>query len=36
VHGEPTAIDALRVKLKDYYSWDPIVPRLYDRFVLSI
>jgi len=36
VHGEPTAIDALRVKLKDSYSWDPIVPRLYDKFVLSI
>lgn len=36
VHGEPTAIDALRVKLKDSYSWDPVVPRLYDTFVLSI
>lgn len=36
VHGEPTAIDALRVKLKDSYAWDPVVPRLYDRFVLSI
>ena len=36
VHGEPTAIDVLRVKLKDSYSWDPVVPRLYDRFVLSI
>ena len=36
VHGEPTAIDGLRVKLKDSYSWDPVVPRLYDKFVLSI
>jgi metallo-beta-lactamase family protein len=36
VHGEPTAIDVLRVKLKDSYSWDPVVPRLNDRFVLSI
>ncbi len=35
VHGEPTAIDALRVKLRDSYGWDPVVPRLNEKRILK-
>ena len=30
IHGEPTAQDALRVKLKDTYNWRVTIPKLYD------
>lgn len=30
VHGEPTAQDALRVKLRDTYGWNVTIPKLYD------
>ncbi|HNT79587.1 MAG TPA: MBL fold metallo-hydrolase [Bacteroidia bacterium] len=30
IHGEAQAADAFRVKLKDTYGWDSIVPDLYD------
>ena len=36
VHGEPTALDVLRVKLKDSNEWDPIVPRLNEVHPLDI
>ena len=36
VHGEPTALDVLRVKLKDSFAWDAIVPTLGDKYVLAI
>ena len=36
VHGEPSALDALRVKLKDSYGWNPIIPQLNQKFVLPI
>jgi metallo-beta-lactamase family protein len=29
IHGEPTAQDALRVKLKDSYGWRVSIPKLY-------
>jgi metallo-beta-lactamase family protein len=28
VHGEPTAQDALRVKLQDTYKWRVTIPKL--------
>ena len=30
IHGEPTALDAFRVKIKDTYSWDVTIPKLAD------
>ena len=28
IHGEPTALDAFRVKIKDTYNWDSYIPKL--------
>jgi metallo-beta-lactamase family protein len=28
IHGEPTALDAFRVKIKDTYNWNAIIPKL--------
>ncbi|AXP82281.1 Ribonuclease [Mariniflexile rhizosphaerae] len=30
IHGEPTALDVLRVKIKDVYHWDVTIPKLSD------
>jgi metallo-beta-lactamase family protein len=30
VHGEPCALDAFRVKIKDTYNWNAIIPKLND------
>jgi metallo-beta-lactamase family protein len=30
VHGEPCALDAFRVKIKDTYHWNAIIPKLND------
>jgi len=30
IHGEPTAQDVLRVKLKDVYGWKVSIPKLYE------
>lgn len=30
IHGEPTAQDALRVKLRDTYGWKVTIPKLYE------
>lgn len=30
IHGEPTALDALRVKLKQVYNWKATIPKLGD------
>lgn len=30
IHGEPTAQDALRVKLRDIYGWNVSIPKLYE------
>lgn len=35
VHGEPHSADALRVKLKDTFGWDCIIPELYDMYELN-
>ncbi len=31
IHGEPTAQDALRVKIKDTYGWKVTIPKLYSE-----
>lgn len=36
VHGEPTAIDTMRVKLKDEFGWEPAVPVLNQKYLLDI
>lgn len=28
IHGEPTALDAFRVKIKDTYNWQALIPKL--------
>ncbi|PKL80918.1 MAG: MBL fold metallo-hydrolase [Ignavibacteriae bacterium HGW-Ignavibacteriae-4] len=35
VHGEPHSSDAFRVKLKDTFGWDCILPELYDMYELK-
>ena len=30
VHGEPTALDAFRVKIKDTYNWNVSIPKFAD------
>ncbi len=35
VHGEPHSADAFRVKLKDTFGWDCILPELYEMFELN-
>ncbi|HLV38539.1 MBL fold metallo-hydrolase [Xanthomarina sp.] len=30
IHGEPTALDAFRVKIKDRYNWNACIPKLLD------
>ncbi|KAA5826245.1 MBL fold metallo-hydrolase [Algibacter amylolyticus] len=36
IHGEPTALDAFRVKLKDLYNWDATIPKLTDVSKLMV
>ncbi|WP_282121961.1 MBL fold metallo-hydrolase [Algibacter mikhailovii] len=36
IHGEPMALDALRVKLKDTYNWHVTIPKLNDIEQISI
>ena len=36
VHGEPTALDTLRVKIKDELNWNVIIPKLHDIEMLII
>lgn len=36
VHGEPLALDALRVKIKDTYKWKCTIPKLYETFEITI
>jgi metallo-beta-lactamase family protein len=28
IHGEPTALDAFRVKIKDTFNWNVNIPKL--------
>ena len=30
IHGEPTALDAFRVKIQDLYNWNVMIPKLTD------
>jgi len=30
IHGEPTALDAFRVKIKEDYNWNVVIPKLND------
>jgi len=30
IHGEPTALDGFRVKIKDTFNWNASIPKLYD------
>lgn len=36
IHGEPTASDALRVKIKDTYNWPVEIPHLNDQVILEL
>lgn len=36
VHGEPMALDAFRVKLKDTFGWKVHIPKLYECLKISI
>jgi len=36
IHGEPSASDALRVKIKDVFNWNVSIPKLYDVEVLTV
>ncbi len=36
IHGEPTALDAFRVKLKDSYGWNIMIPKLYQVVEIPI
>ncbi len=30
IHGEPTALDAFRVKIQDQHHWNVVIPKLTD------
>ena len=30
IHGEPSALDVFKVKIKDTYNWNVMIPKLYD------
>ena len=36
IHGEPTALDALRVKIQDTYNWKVSIPKLYEVAALKV
>lgn len=36
IHGEPTALDAFRLKIKTTYNWDATIPKLSDIETLQI
>lgn len=36
IHGEPTALDALRVKIKDRYNWNVSIPKLLEEETLIL
>lgn len=35
VHGEPQPADVMRLKIKDIYGWECIIPALYEEFILE-
>ncbi|MDX1461736.1 MAG: MBL fold metallo-hydrolase, partial [Marinirhabdus sp.] len=36
IHGEPTALDALRVKIRETYRWEVTIPKLNSVFTLNV
>lgn len=36
IHGEPTALDAFRVKIKDFYKWNVTIPKLNEEVDLIL
>jgi len=36
IHGEPMALDAFRVKIKDTFGWQVHIPKLYESLEISI
>jgi metallo-beta-lactamase family protein len=32
IHGEPTALDCFRTKIKDTYGWHVTIPKLFETF----
>jgi metallo-beta-lactamase family protein len=36
IHGEPTALDSFRVKIKDVYNWDVCIPKYNEKFQINI
>jgi len=36
IHGEPTALDAFRVKIKEDYSWNVVIPKLNDIVKITL
>jgi metallo-beta-lactamase family protein len=35
IHGEPTALDCFRSKIKDVYGWHVTIPKLYESFSIT-
>jgi len=36
IHGEPTTLDAFRVKINDVYGWDICIPKYNEKFQVTI
>jgi len=36
IHGEPTALDAFRVKIKDAFKWNVTIPKLLDTVKIEV
>ncbi len=36
IHGEPTALDALRLKLKSTFGWNATIPKLFDEEIIEM
>ena len=36
IHGEPTALDAFRVKIKEDYNWNVVIPKLNDIVKITL
>lgn len=36
IHGEPLALDAFRVKIRDTFGWQADIPKLYDTFEVIV
>ena len=36
IHGEPSALDAFRVKIKDTFNWNATIPKLLDKIQIDV